>query len=969
MWRFGPEPILFQRAAMNTSISRNLLLILLALVFVFAGLPSAQAATSITTTSALTVSSSSITAGTAVTLTATVTGTSPVTVGQVTFCDSTAAHCDGPAVFGVAQVTSSSTATLKLILGVGTYSIKAVYSGAPRAAVVVLSSTSTAQSLTVTGNANYATSTAIASSGSVGNYTLTGTITAFGEIVPTGDINFLDTSYSSATVATATLNSSTLGWTYVQPSGSPLNPQSSATFAAAGDFNNDGIPDIAILNHHTPGTISICLGNGDGTFQTAVNYTVGAYPVMMTVADLNGDGNLDLISVNYQGKSLSVLLGNGDGTFRTQTTASTGNAPEFVAVADLNGDGWLDLVVTNSDDATVGVLLGKGDGTFQSQVTYLVGTNPFGVVVADFNGDGDLDVAATNSVSGSVSILLGNGDGTFQKESEITLPSGAQPGWLATGDLRKNGKFDLVVPDAANFSLYVLLGNGDGTFQTPVTIATEDVLEGVAIADWNADGIPDLIVPIQGGEDSTNAVSVFPGNGDGTFGTNTDYSVGGNPSWAAIADLNGDGLLDMAAVSTDYPYSATILLQQRTESATATGVAVYPAGSHLVDASYPGDTPHSSSVSTTVNLTGTTPNSTATALAVSPNPATTAQTITFTATISPNPTGFSLGTVSFYSGSTLLGTGSVNSSGVATFITTISTAGSFTITAVYSGSAGFLTSTSSPVTLVVRASSLTTATTTTVTASANPVATGASVTFTGSVSPTPTGSQLGTVSFYSGSTLLGTGSLSSSGSATFATSSLADGNYTITAVYSGNTAFATSTSSPLSLADENIYTITAPKTPFSAEPGGTVVVQVMVPPLGGRYDSLVTLSASGLPPGALATFNPPAVTPGASGAPTQMTIQLAVQSGSIPANPGQRFPFAPISMAAAALVFVGKRKHIGKSLAMVLLTISVVGGGLAMTGCNGGFVGKNAHSQTYVITITGTSGNLHPSTSITLVVQ
>jgi hypothetical protein len=968
---------------MNTSISRASHLILLALAFVFAGLRSAQAVPTITTTTALAVSSSSVNAGTAVTLTATVTGTSSVTVGQVSFCDSTATYCDGPALFGTAQVTSGSTATLKVILGVGTYSIQAVYSGAPHATTAILGSTSTAQSVTVSGVANYTTSTAIASpTGSVGNYTLTGTITAFGEIDPTGNINFLDTSYSNAIVASAALNSSTLGWTSTQPSGSPLSPLNEGRFVATGDFNNDGIPDIAILNGGYPGSVSICMGNGNGTFQSAVNYNAGNLPLMMTVADLNGDGNLDLIAVNYLSGTLSVLLGNGDGTFQTQTTNSVGNAPEFVAVADLNGDGWLDLVVPNYDDNTVSVLLGKGDGTFNAQVTYATGSGPDGVAAGYFNDDTYLDLAVANGSDGTLSILLGNGNGTFQTQSVIsTLPSGANPFWPTSADLRKDGKFDLVVPDNNYSSLYVLLGNGDGTFGSPTTITTEDVLQSVSIADWNADGIPDLIVPIYGNEDSTDTVSVFPGNGDGTFGANTDYTVGGNPYWVAIADFNGDGLPDMAAISTNYPFGVTILLQERTESATATGVAVFPAGSHLVDASYPGDTPHATSTSSTVSLTGTSANSTTTALTISPNPAAPGATITLTATISPMPTGseISLGTVNFYSGTTLIGTGTVNSSGVATITTTISTAGSYTITAVYSGISGFLTSTSSAVTLVVSSSAQGTATTTTLTASPNPAATAATVTFTATVSPTPTGSPLGTVSFYSGSTLLGTANLNSSGVATFTTSSLAAGNYTITAVYSGNAAFATSTSSGLSLLIGSTadYTVTGPPTPVTVAPGGAAVFNISVPPIGASYNHTVTMSATGLPTGAVATFNPPTVVPGSAGAPTKLTVQMPAQSAALPNlrpfnlrpfNPRPfEFPFAPITLAAGLFVMAGNRKRLAKSLPMLLALAVLTVGTLGLTACNGGFQGSNGNK--YVITVTGTSGSQHASTTVTLIVQ
>jgi hypothetical protein len=862
---------------MNKFVATTLAAILVSLVSLIATQRPVQAGYPDTTTTTLAVSSSSVAAGTVVTLTATVTSSYSVTVaeGQVTFCDATATYCDGTALFGVAQMTSNGTATLRFVPGVGSYSIQAVYGGAWSNGYP-LPSTSSAQTVTVTGNASYATSTAIAASGSAGNYTLTGTVTAFGELVPTGNVNFLDTSYSNATVATAPLNSNTLGWTYVQPLGSPITSEGQDSFVATGDFNNDGIPDIAIVNSTEDGVVGICLGNGDGTFQSAVNYSVGPYPLSIAVADVNNDGDLDLIVPNLLGNNVSVLLGNGNGIFQMQQTYATGDDPQFVAVADFNHDGWLDLAVSNNGDATVGVLLNNGDGTFASQVTSSVGNDPYGVVAQDFNGDGIPDLAVTNVQDGTISILIGYGDGTFNPQSVINLTNTnfPHPEWLATADLRKNGNFDLVVPDSDNYSLYMLLGNGDGSFATPTTITTENYLQGVSIADWNADGILDLIVPIQGGgQNNTNTISVFPGNGDGTFGTNTDYTVGTNPNWAAVADFNGDGLLDMVSVNTANPNSSTILLQQRTESATATGVAVYPAGTHLVDANYAGDTSHASSLSTTVILTGTAARSTSTALAISPNTAAPNASITFTATISPTPTGATLGTVNFYSGSTLLGTGSVNSSGVATLTGSIATAGSYTITAVYSGNPEFAASTSSGVSITIGSNST--------------------------------------------------------------------------------------------------YSVSAPSTPVTVAPGGTAVFHIEVPPVGGSFDNQVTMSASGLPAGAVASFSPPVVVPGTAGAPTTLTVKTAGQSASLqtpPENHRQpRFPFSSLTLAAGMFLVAGNRKRLAKSLPMLVALAMLAAGTLALTGCNGGFQGANPTQ--YVIAVTGTSGAQHASTTVTLIVQ
>jgi streptogramin lyase len=271
-----------------------------------------------------------------------------------------------------------------------------------------------------------------------------------------------------------------------------------------------------------------------------------------------------------------------------------------------------------------------------------------------------------------------------------------------------------------------------------------------------------------------------------------------------------------------------------------------------------------------------------------------------------------------------------------------------------------------------------TSTSTVLTASPNPASEGQSVTFTATVSPAPTGSSLGSVSFYNGETLLGTASVNSAGVATFSAGNLPGGTLSITAVYSGNTGFAGSTSAVLTETVNTAYTVTAPSTPFSAAQGGAVQIDVTVPPLGGAFNHLVTMSASGLPPGATATFNPPTVTPGANGAPTVMTIQLAPLAAALfdPGSPpGRHFPLRFL-LGSVLLVlglcgagFAQKRSPRLRVKAVlgfaVLLCLA-----LTMIGCGGGFLSPpTTPANTYVVTITGTSGALHASTTVTVVVQ
>ena len=371
---------------------------------------------------------------------------------------------------------------------------------------------------------------------------------------------------------------------------------------------------------------------------------------------------------------------------------------------------------------------------------------------------------------------------------------------------------------------------------------------------------------------------------------------------------------------------------------------------------------------------------TSTALAAAPNPAMAGQSVLLTASVSPEPTGSPLGTVSFYNGTTLLGANTGNSSGVAVFTSSSLPVGVLSITAVYSGNAGFGGSTSSALTETVVAPLVTT-TSTTLTASPNPAFDGQATTLTATVSPAPTGSPAGTISFYSGTTLLGTGTLNASGVATFTTSSLVVGSDNITAVYAGNPGFAESTSSALSLTVTTSFTVTGPTTAVPVAAGGAATIDITVPPLGGAFNSVVTLSASGLPAGATATFNPATVTPGSAGAPTMMTIQLATLAAGIPARnlPAnhRRLPVGPFvlifgmfGMFGTVFGAVRGRKHLSRQLALILGLASLAVTASVLTGCGGGFENTpQTPAGNYTITVTGTSGSFHASTTVTLAVQ
>lgn len=266
----------------------------------------------------------------------------------------------------------------------------------------------------------------------------------------------------------------------------------------SGDFNEDGKVDLAFANPSLVGKVGVMLGNGHGGFSAIVTYTTGAGSIFVTTADLNGDGHQDLITANHgvnniAGHTVSVLLGNGDGTFQAQSIYNTGSDPHSVAVADLNGDGIPDLAVANQLDNTFSVLLGNGDGTFQPMIAYPTsGFTPNSIVAGDFNKDGRMDLAFANTNSNTVGVAIGNGDGTFQPAQ--TYATGKAPVDIISADLNGDGDLDLAAGNYNDSSVSVLLGNGDGTFQTRTDYTTG--VGGafvVAARDLNRDGKRDLI--------------------------------------------------------------------------------------------------------------------------------------------------------------------------------------------------------------------------------------------------------------------------------------------------------------------------------------------------------------------------------------------------------------------------------------------------------------------------------------------
>jgi hypothetical protein len=363
-----------------------------------------------------------------------------------------------------------------------------------------------------------------------------------------------------------------------------------ASSVAMADVNGDGKPDIVVANVcagifnngcPTDGSVAVMLGNGDGTFQTAVTYDSGGHEAFsIAIADVNADGKPDIVVANWcasssgcaeetEDGSAGVLLGNGDGTFQNVVTYDSGGIYSMsVAAADVNGDGKPDLLVTSqcvinncSGGGVVGVLLGNGDGTFKSVVTYGSGGRSAGAVaVADVNGDGRPDLVVANGGGGSnndgtVGVLLGNGDGTFKKGVPYDS-GGCSAQSVAVADVNGDGVLDVLVANQGATNncgdglAGVLLGRGDGTFKAVVTYGTGGWESNhVAVADINEDGNPDLLVT-NGCASSTNCnhgtTAVLLGDGKGMFRRAGIFGSGGTgPTSVTATDVNGDGKPDL----------------------------------------------------------------------------------------------------------------------------------------------------------------------------------------------------------------------------------------------------------------------------------------------------------------------------------------------------------------------------------------------------------------------------------------
>jgi hypothetical protein len=346
------------------------------------------------------------------------------------------------------------------------------------------------------------------------------------------------------------------------PFGAPANyaTGTSPHSVVMADVTGDGKLDLVVGNSGS-NDVSILPGVGNGSFGVQQRFAAGTRVKYAAVADMNGDAKPDVVTANEGANTVSVLIGNGSGGFGSPTSYSTCQRPHEVALADLNGDARPDVISACWLNGEVSVRLNSAGGVLGTATTYASGGNTLSIVAADFDGDGDRDVASANHGQSRVSVFLNNGSGSLA--TPVKYVTGGVPHEIRSRDLNGDGDLDLVTANDKANTVNVLLGNGNGTFGTYHAYATGLAPMSVAIADLDGDGAWDLATADSSGyPDPLGAtdIGVLLGNGNGTFDTVQKFPAGQHPFSVAAGDLDADGDQDLASANLHVGNNATVLL-------------------------------------------------------------------------------------------------------------------------------------------------------------------------------------------------------------------------------------------------------------------------------------------------------------------------------------------------------------------------------------------------------------------------
>jgi hypothetical protein len=784
--------------------------------------------------------------------------------------------------------------------------------------------------------------------------------------------------------------------------GSPLtsdafiNFGSSIPVVAAASLRNNGKLDVVVSQ---PGFVAIFNGNGDGTFTAGPRYASIPGYSQVSLTDVDGDGNLDIIlgtatqGIYTDGEVdtvpppvFQILMGRGDGTFVDSPVYNVGSLSNTinagVATGDFNGDGKLDvLALANSNNggsaSSLQVYPGDGQGNLGTAIVSSVNLASNHVVVVDVNGDKKPDlVLSGNGLAGSsnagalVSVLLNQGDGTFAGEHDY--PIAAAPVGLAVGDFNGDGRMDVAVGvtsgGGSSSGVYVMLGQANGTLGAPVQIDTSYSPTGLVAADLNGDGRTDLVVADKGfmtftgdSQQVNGALHVYLGNANGSFSTATAPATSAtNYGVAALGDFNHDGLVDLivsgniAGTSASTPSSPNLYVllgkgDGTFKAATTTAFVGINAGGPttiaLADINHDG------------NLD----------------------------VIFGDPSDFT---------EMLIGNGDGTFTDA---ITGFAQQPNFIVPA-------DLTASGFPELLVGQQNNTfdlllntknwgaaaapigTTASKTTLTSSLSASSVGQAVNFTATVAPASgTGVPTGTVTFLDGGSSIGTGNIGTGGVATLSVSTLTTGAHTITAAYSGDSTYAQSASTAVQVtvgsASTGDFSLTLSAGSATVAAGSSATSTITLTPSGG-FTAKTSFTCSGLPQLATCSFSPATVTPSGAAVTTTLTIATSAGTALIAPMRDLRWKSGPSVLGLSALValfalaailaaYASKRMTrsslLGTAAVLAIAVLGFAGCGGGSSSSTGGSAGTPAGTST--VTITATAGSTTHSATFSLTVQ